>query len=51
MAPSGVINQLGHLLLWVIHAFAEADNRDKIFMEKWDIKDGLWRLDTKTGDK
>ncbi len=50
-APSGAINQLGHALQRVIHAFAEADENDKILMAKWDIKDGFWRLDAKTGDK
>ncbi len=50
-ALSRGINQLGHLLQRVIHAFAEADKNDKIFMAKWDIKDGFWRLDAKTGDK
>jgi hypothetical protein len=50
-APSGAINQLGHLLQWVIHAFAGADESDKIFMAKWDIKDGFWRLDAKTNDE
>jgi hypothetical protein len=50
-APSGAINQLGHLLQWVIHAFAEADKKEKIFMAKWDIKDGFWWLDTKTGEE
>jgi hypothetical protein len=40
-APSGAINQLGHLLQWVLHAFAEADKNNKIFMAKWDIKDGF----------
>jgi hypothetical protein len=50
-APSGAINQLGHLLQQVIHAFTEADKHNKIFMAKWDIKDGFWRLDTKTGDE
>jgi hypothetical protein len=33
-APSGAINQLGHLLQRVIHVFAEADESDKIFMAK-----------------
>ncbi len=50
-APSGAIKQLGHSLQRVIHAFTEADERDKIFMAKWDIKDGFWRLDEKTGDE
>jgi hypothetical protein len=50
-APSGAINQIGHSLQRVIHAFAEADKNDKIFMAKWDIKDGFWQLDAKTGDE
>jgi hypothetical protein len=50
-APGGAINQLGHALQRVIHAFAEATDDDKIFMAKWDIKDGFWRLDANTGDK
>ena len=29
----------------MIHAFAEAPERVKMFQEKWDIKDGFWRLD------
>jgi hypothetical protein len=41
-APSGAINQLGHSLQRIIHAFAEADKNDKILMAKWDIKDGFW---------
>jgi hypothetical protein len=50
MAPSGAINQLGHSLQRVIHAFAQADKNNKILMAKWDIKDGFWHLDAKTGD-
>jgi hypothetical protein len=34
MAPSGTINQLGHSLQEIIHAFAEADKNDRIFMAK-----------------
>jgi hypothetical protein len=33
-APAGAINQIGECLSHVIHAFAEADNNAKIFMEK-----------------
>jgi hypothetical protein len=50
-APSGPINQLGHSLQQIIHAFTEADKNNQIFMAKWDIKDGFWRLDTQAGDK
>jgi hypothetical protein len=50
-APSGTISQLGHALQRVIHAFTEADKNNKILMAKWDIKDGFWRLNAKTGDE
>ncbi len=50
-APSGAINQLGHSLQRIIHAFAEADKSNKIFMAKWDIKDGFWRLKVQVGDE
>jgi hypothetical protein len=33
------------LLVVKIHAFAEADKMAKIFIAKWDIKDGFWCLD------
>ena len=49
-APRGAINQLGHALSRIIHAFAEVDDNVKVFMSKWDIKDGLWRLDCKEGE-
>ena len=50
-APVGVINQLGHSLSRIIHAFAQTDNDAKIFMAKWDIKDGFWRLDCQEGEE
>ena len=50
-APGGAINQLGHALQRIIHAFAEATDDDKIFMAKWDIKDGFWHLDANAGDE
>jgi hypothetical protein len=40
-APRGAIDQLGHLLKRLIHAFAEADNDAVILMAKWDIQDGF----------
>jgi len=43
-APKGTIDQLGHSLTCIIHAFAEAEEDALIFMAKWDIKDGFWRL-------
>ena len=35
----------------VIHAFAEADPKANIFMAKWDIKDGFWRMDCAEGEE
>jgi hypothetical protein len=40
-APAGVIDQMGHELDRIIHAFAEADPDAKIFMAKFDVKDGF----------
>jgi hypothetical protein len=37
----GAIDQIGECLTRIIHAFAKAGNNNKIFMAKWDIKDGL----------
>jgi hypothetical protein len=48
-APKGAIDQLGHSLTRIIHAFAEAKEGALIFMAKWDIKDGFWRLDMEDG--
>jgi hypothetical protein len=31
--------------------FAEADKTTKIFMAKWDIKDGVWCLDCTEGEE
>ncbi len=35
----GTIDQLGHSVWQIIHAFAQADRVKKIFIAKWDIKD------------
>ena len=48
-APYGVIDQMGHALLWLIHVFAQADPALRIFLAKWDIKDGFWRLVCRAG--
>ena len=50
-APRAAIAQLGHSLSRIIHAFASASNDEKIFMAKWDIKDGFWRLDCAAGEE
>jgi hypothetical protein len=51
MAPKGALDQLGHALCRIIHAFAEADKNAKIVMAKWDIKDGFWRMDCEAGEE
>jgi len=50
-APKGAIDQLGQSLDRIIHAMAQADEDDKVFMAKWDIKDGFWRLDCQDGEE
>jgi hypothetical protein len=50
-APKGAINQMGHALSRIIHAFAETDEDSMIFLAKWDIKDGFWRLDCEEGQE
>jgi hypothetical protein len=50
-APKGAIDQVGECLSCIIHAFAEADPTAKIFMAKWDMKDGFWRMDCAKGEE
>jgi hypothetical protein len=47
----GAINQLGHSLARIIHAFAETEDYARIFMANWDMKDGFWRMDAEEGAK
>jgi hypothetical protein len=49
LAPRAALDQLGHALSRIIHTFAEASEDDKIFMAKWDIKDGFWWMAYKAG--
>ena len=49
--PGGAIDQLGECLSRIMHAFAAAEEDDKIFMAKWDIKDGFWRIDCKQDEE
>jgi hypothetical protein len=49
--PKGAIDQIGESLLRIIHAFSKADNDAKLFMAKWDIKDGFWRMDCENGEE
>ena len=50
-APAGAVSQLGHALSRIIHVFAEAPEDAKVFMAKWDIKDGFWRLVCEEGEE
>ena len=50
-APHGTLDQMGHALSRIVHAFAEAPKDTKIFLAKWDIKDGFWRLDCEEGQE
>ena len=40
-APGDAIDQIGHVLLRLIHDFAEAPECANIYQAKWDIKDGF----------
>ena len=51
LAPKGALDQMGHTLSRIIHAFASTTDEEKVFMAKWDIKDGFWRLDCTTGEE
>jgi len=51
LAPWGAIDQMGHSLSRIIHAFASTSGDERVFMAKWDIKDGFWRLDCADGDE
>ena len=46
-APGGAIDQVGYVLLRLIHEFSEAPDCVTIFQATWDIKGGFWRLDCK----
>ena len=50
-APRGAIDQLGHSLKRIIHAFAETEDDAVILMAKWDIQDGFWRLNCRDGEE
>jgi len=51
VAPQGSIDQIGESLSRIIYAFAETDDDAKIFMAKWDIKDGFWRMGGEEGQE
>ena len=45
------MDQIGTVVMRLIHTFAESPECAKIFQEKWDIKDGFWRIDSKKGEE
>jgi hypothetical protein len=45
------VDQIGHTLQRIIHAFGESTEEDKIFMAKYDIKDGFWRMECREGEE
>ena len=45
------MDQISHVLLHLIHAFAVAPDCAKISQAKWYIMDGFWRLDGKEGEE
>ncbi len=49
--PHGAIDQLGHSLKRIIHAFAEVEDNAVILMAKWDIQDGFWHLKCCKGEE
>jgi hypothetical protein len=49
LAPRGAIDQLGHSVKRIIHAFAKVDDDAVILMAKWDIQDGFWWLNCRKG--
>jgi hypothetical protein len=53
MAPKCRLDQFGQALSRIIHAFAESKDTDdaKIFMAKWDVKDGFWRMCCEDGEE
>jgi len=50
-APVGAMDQIGECLSRIIHTFVAAEEDAKIFMVKWDIKDGFWRMDCREGEE
>ena len=51
LASQGAISQLGHSLGRIIHAFASTSEDEKVFMAKWEIKDGFWHLVCEVGQE
>ena len=50
-APAGSIDQIGHLLMQLVHAFAEALDNVMIFQAKWDVCNSFWQIVVEQGRK
>ena len=53
-APKGAIDQMGHSLMRIVYAFAEADRENpdvKIFSAKWYVQDRFRRLVAEDGEE
>ena len=48
-APAAAIDQIGHSLHCLLHAFAKAPEEANIFLAKFDMKDGFWQMICKAG--
>ena len=44
LAPKGAIDQIGHALQCIINVVPTAPEGKKIYMAKWDVKDGFWQM-------
>ena len=51
LAPRGAVDQLGHSLKRIVHAFAKVEDDAVILMAKGDIQDGFWRLNCQHGEE
>ena len=50
-APQGAIDQIGQVLPRIIAAIADSKPGENVFMAKFDIKDGFWRLVCEEGEE
>ena len=42
--PQGAIDQMGHMLDFIVYSYTEAEEDGIIFSGKTDVKDGFWRF-------
>jgi hypothetical protein len=51
LAPQHALDQLKHALSRIIHAFSDSEDNTKIFIAKWDMKDGFWQMNCEKGEE